>query len=147
VAFAARVAAARKVLDNFARVAELPRRRERIARLTASLTERTLRFLERRRERLSQDAAKLEILSPLAILARGYAVAFREGARAPLLSASEVRTGERIRVRLHEGELKAVVGEASRVPSPESRVPAARRAPAAPKALPLFDFLFEEEPE
>ena len=88
-----------------------------------------------------QDAAKLEILSPLAILARGYAVAFREGARAPLLSASEVRPGERIRVRLHEGELKVIVGERTR--------PAAAK-PARPKAagaLPLFDFLFEEKPE
>jgi exodeoxyribonuclease VII large subunit len=148
-AFAARLSAARKVLDNFARVAELPRRRERIARLTASLTERLRRFLERRRERLSQDAAKLEILSPLAVLARGYAVAFREGARAPLLSASEVRPGEGIRVRLHEGELKAVVGAASRVPAPEPRVPRpASRVPAARTApLPLFDFLFEEKPE
>ena len=150
-AFAARVTAARKALDNFARVAELPRRRERVARLTASLTERMRRYLERRRERLSQNAAKLEILSPLAVLARGYAVAFREGGRAPLLSASEVRPGDGIRVRLHEGELKAVVGGTSRVASPAdppSRVPAARRARAATDgALPLFDFLFEEKPE
>ena len=102
------------------------------------------RFIERRRERLSQDAAKLEILSPLAILARGYAVAFREGSRAPLLSASEVKPGERIRVRLHEGELKAVVGERG---SPDT---AAKKKPARPEtsgALPLFDFLFEEKPE
>ncbi len=146
-AFAARVAAARKALDNFARVAELPRRRERVGRLTASLTERMSRYLERRRERLSRDAAKLEILSPLAVLARGYAVAFREGARAPLLSASEVRPGDGIRVRLHEGELKAVVGQASRLPIAESRIPAKRARAAPDGALPLFDFLFEEKPE
>jgi exodeoxyribonuclease VII large subunit len=140
----ARLAAARKVLASFARVVELERRRENVARSKASLTERMARLLERRRERLSRAAAKLEALSPLAILARGYAVAMREGGRAPLLSASEVRAGERIRVRLHEGELKAVVRERasgakteSRVPSPESR------ASAAP--LPLFDFLFEGE--
>jgi exodeoxyribonuclease VII large subunit len=140
--YAASLIAARKVLANFARVAELSRRRERVAGLKATLDERMRRFLERRRERLSQDAAKLEILSPLAILARGYAVAFREGARAPLLAASEVRPGDRIRVRLHEGELKAVVGERAR--------PAAAAKPARPQpsgALPLFDFLFEEKPE
>jgi len=139
--YAASLRAARKVLTNFARIAELSRRRERVAGLKATLDERMRRYLERRRERLSQDAAKLEILSPLAILARGYAVAFREGARAPLLSASEVRPGERIRVRLHEGELKAIVGERTR--------PAAAK-PARPQpsgALPLFDFLFEEKPE
>ncbi len=148
--FAASLAAARKFLGNFARVAELARRRERVAGLSASLEERMRRSVERRRERLSQDAAKLEILSPLAVLARGYAVAFREGARAPLLSASGVRPGERIRVRLHEGELKAVVGQASRISGPESRGPSlpspeARSRPAS--ALPLFDFLFEEKPE
>ena len=147
---ASRLAAARKVLASFARVIELDRRRDSVARSKASLTERMARHLERRGERLSRAAAKLEALSPLAILARGYAVAMREGGRAPLLSASEVRPGERIRVRLHEGEIKAVVGEAqveSRVPSPESRISRVRRpssrAPAAP--LPLFDFLFEGE--
>ena len=138
-ALAARVLAARKVLVNFAKVAELPRRRERVATLTASLEERTRRFLERLRERLSQDAAKLEILSPLAVLARGYAVAFREGSRAPLLSASDVRPGDRLRVRLHEGEVKAVVGEkGSPAPRRETR-------PQREGALPLFDFLFEEK--
>lgn len=139
--YMASLAAARKVLGNFARIAELARRRERVAGLTASLEERMRRLVERRRERLSQDDAKLEILSPLAVLARGYAVAFREGARAPLLSASDVRPGERIRVRLHEGELKAVVGERTSPPKPK---------PARPErtdALPLLDFLFEEKPE
>src|SRR4029077_8667956 len=139
--YAACLIAARKVLTNFARIAELSRRRERVAGLKATMDERMRRYLERRRERLSQDAAKLEILSPLAILARGYAVAFREGARAPLLSASEVRPGEKIRVRLHEGELKAIVGERAR-PAPAKP---ARPQPAG--ALPLFDFLFEEKPE
>jgi exodeoxyribonuclease VII large subunit len=139
--YAASLTAARRVLANFARIVELSRRRERAAGLKASLDERMRRLLERRRERLSQDAAKLEILSPLAVLARGYAVAFREGARAPLLSASEVRPGERIRVRLHEGELKAIVGERT---SPATKKPA---RPERTGALPLFDFLFEEKPE
>ena len=108
--YLASLIAARKVARRISRGSRSsPRRRERVAGLKATLDERMRRHLERRRERLSQDAAKLEILSPLAILARGYAVAFREGARAPLLSASEVRPGERIRVRLHEGEFEAIV--------------------------------------
>lgn len=147
-ALALRLAAGRKVLDNFPRVVELERRQDNIARSKALLTERMTRLLERRRERLSRAAAKLEALSPLAILSRGYAVAMREGGRTPLLSASEVRPGERIRVRLHEGELKAVVRErtsgAKTGAEVESPVPSpASRAPAAP--LPLFDFLFEGE--
>jgi exodeoxyribonuclease VII large subunit len=140
-AYRIRLRTARRALAGFARTAELPRRRDRVARLAASLEERLKRALERRRERLRQDSAKLEILSPLAVLARGYAVAFREGVRAPLLAASEVRPGDRIRVRLHEGELRAIVGE--RVSPSLPKTP----APARPEVLPLFDFLFEEKPE
>ncbi|MFY9552595.1 MAG: exodeoxyribonuclease VII large subunit, partial [Thermoanaerobaculia bacterium] len=64
--------------------------------------------------RLSELAQKLGILSPLAVLARGYAVAYREGSLAPILAASTVSTGERIRIRLHEGELGAVVRDGGR---------------------------------
>lgn len=140
-ACASRLRAARRVLSGFARAAELPRRRDRLGRLTSSLEERMRRLLERRRDRLRQGSAKLQILSPLAVLARGYAVAFRDGSKSPLLSASGVRPGERIRVRLHEGELKAVVGESA---TPATRK---RSGPASAGTLPLFDFLFEEKSE
>src|SRR5262249_39053663 len=111
--YAGRLRSAARFLAGFARIAELPRRPDRGARLTASLEERMRRALERRRERLRQDSGKLDILSPLAVLARGYAVAFQEGGGSPLLSASKVRPGDKIRVRLHEGELKALVRERS----------------------------------
>ena len=45
------------------------------------------------------------------MLARGYAVVYREGRRAPLLSAAQVRIGDRIRVRLSQGQIGAVVRE------------------------------------
>jgi exodeoxyribonuclease VII large subunit len=149
-AYAERLRAASKALAGFARTAELPRRRDRVARLSSALEERMRRALERGRNRLVHDSAKLEVLSPLAVLARGYAVAFRESGGAPLLSASSVRPGDRIRVRLHEGELKALVRERA-VP----RAAGEGFAPAAPSrsgdesrkksdgALPLFDFLFD----
>src|SRR5204862_531147 len=43
-------------------------------------------------------------------IARGYAVAFDERGHA-VLQAAQVRAGERVRVRLHEGELSAQVIE------------------------------------
>lgn len=107
--FAARLARARNVLSEFLRVAGLRRRRERVAHLQALLSERATRRLESSRDRLSAGSAKLSVLDPLAVLARGYAVAYREGARAALRSAAEVKPGDRIRVRLNEGELRAVV--------------------------------------
>jgi exodeoxyribonuclease VII large subunit len=65
--------------------------------------------LQRRVEKLRECGEKLGLVNPFAILARGYAVAYREGAKSPLTSAASVRPGERIRVRLHEGELRAIV--------------------------------------
>ena len=112
--FAARLSTARRALADFLRLAEIGRKRETARRARALLLERVTRSLERRRSRLSGAAGRLELISPLAVLARGYAVAYREGSAAPLLSASAVRPGERIRVRLHEGELKAVVREGGR---------------------------------
>jgi exodeoxyribonuclease VII large subunit len=108
---AARVAAALRVLRDFARVAELPRRRDAVTGARSMLQERIGRLLERRRGGLRELAQKLQVLSPLAVLARGYAVAYREGGTTPILAASSVSVGERIRVRLHEGELGAVVRE------------------------------------
>lgn len=112
--YAARVEAAGRILADFARVAQLPRRRDAVRSLWARLVERTGRWEERRRARLKELSRQLEVLSPLAVLARGYAVVYREGAAAPIVSASGVRMGERIRVRLHEGELSAVVRDTGR---------------------------------
>jgi exodeoxyribonuclease VII large subunit len=114
--YAARVGAARRLLEDFARVAELPRRRDRIGNLRSMLAEKVGRRLERRHARLQEATRKLDVLSPLAVLARGYAVAYRAGAAEPITAASQVAIGERIRVRLHEGELGAVVREGGRRP-------------------------------
>jgi exodeoxyribonuclease VII large subunit len=114
--YAARVAAARRLLEDFARVAELPRRRDRVAGLRSMLVEKSDRRLERRRARLQELSQKLDVLSPLAVLARGYAVAYRAGSPAPITAASQVEVGERIRIRLHEGELGAVVRDGGRRP-------------------------------
>ena len=116
--WAARVAAARRTLEDFVFVAELPRRRDRVAGLRALLEQKTCRQLDRRRASLEGCADRLQALSPLAVLARGYAVAWREGTRKALTSAKEVGVGDRIRLRLHEGEVGAVVREGGRKMDP-----------------------------
>jgi len=113
-----RLTAARTALAAFPRIAGLDRRGERVLHLRGLLEERTERRLARQRERLRSRAEKLELVSPLAVLARGYAVAYREGSRSPLLSAAAVRTGDRIRVRLHDGEIRAVTRETSAAADP-----------------------------
>jgi exodeoxyribonuclease VII large subunit len=50
-------------------------------------------------------AGRLENLSPLAVLARGYAVVWNAERTRILRRAAEAAPGETVRVRLHEGEL------------------------------------------
>ena len=132
--FASRLGAARRTLTSFTRVVELDRKRETVGKLASLLSERAGRGQERRRADLSRVVGRLEALSPLAVLARGYAVAYADGSRVPLTSAKDVAIGGKIRIRLHEGELKAVVREGGS--SAEAR--SAKVEPALSSELPLF---------
>jgi exodeoxyribonuclease VII large subunit len=66
------------------------------------------RHLAALRRSFVADVARLEALSPLRVLARGYAIATDEGGRA-LVDAREVKVGDRIDVRVHQGALRATV--------------------------------------
>jgi len=59
--------------------------------------------------RLRGAAARLESLSPLAVLARGYAVCWNEDRTAIIRDASTVANGERVHVKLERGELDCAV--------------------------------------
>jgi exodeoxyribonuclease VII large subunit len=63
----------------------------------------------RAESRLSSLAGRLENLSPLAVLARGYAVCWNADRTEIIRTASAVATGERVHVRLQEGELHCEV--------------------------------------
>ncbi|HEX2457546.1 MAG TPA: exodeoxyribonuclease VII large subunit [Vicinamibacterales bacterium] len=69
----------------------------------------------RRRERAQASAAalagRLETLSPLGVLARGYALCWNEDRTAVLRRAASIAPGDRVRVTLHEGELACEVRE------------------------------------
>ena len=60
---------------------------------------------ELRRKRLEGILGKLDSLSPLAILRRGYSITRKIPSLQILRSASQVREGERVEVKLHEGTL------------------------------------------
>jgi exodeoxyribonuclease VII large subunit len=65
-------------------------------------------ILAARRQELSVNAAKLQSLSPLAVLGRGYAVALGPTGRA-VRSSSEVGPGDPVRILVGEGEIHATV--------------------------------------
>jgi exodeoxyribonuclease VII large subunit len=71
----------------------------------------------RAHSRLTSLAGRLENLSPLAVLARGYAVCWNEDRTAIVRSARAVAPGDRVHVTLHEGEIHCEVRSAD----PEQR--------------------------
>jgi exodeoxyribonuclease VII large subunit len=75
-------------------------------RVRLSGAERAL--LETARARLTRDAARLEALSPLSVLARGYAIASTEDGRVVRASA-EVADGDQLSIRVHRGSFAARV--------------------------------------
>jgi exodeoxyribonuclease VII large subunit len=66
-------------------------------------------LLMSRRARLGELSATLDALSPLSILARGYAIALHDGSGRALLRAHDAKAGDRLSLRLHEGTLHARV--------------------------------------
>ncbi len=76
-----------------------------LARVLASMP----RAMERGGQRLAAAAGKLDALSPLAILSRGYAIAYREPGKRAVRSAAELKLGDRLRLKFHEGEATAQV--------------------------------------
>jgi exodeoxyribonuclease VII large subunit len=87
---------------------KLHRLRGQVLRLEQQLRTQIHKLLGQRRQSFVRTAGQLDALSPLRVLARGYAVAF-DGRGQAVKSAAQVRPGERLRVRLHEGELDAEV--------------------------------------
>lgn len=67
------------------------------------------RIPEQAAKRVAIGAARLSALSPLAILARGYAVGFAADGRTVLRSPDDVRVGDRIELRVEHGTIGAVV--------------------------------------
>jgi exodeoxyribonuclease VII large subunit len=89
----------RRVAGERARVADA------LPRLLASMRHSR----EMARERIARLSASLSSLSPLAVLERGYAVVWKEGAERPLRAAREASIGDALRIQLAQGRLRARV--------------------------------------
>jgi exodeoxyribonuclease VII large subunit len=55
--------------------------------------------------RLRTTIGRLDALSPLSVLSRGYAVCFNEDRSAVIRRADQVAPGDTVRVRLGDGEI------------------------------------------
>lgn len=85
--------------------------RGRLVAAGGRLTAAEARGRHQAEARLQSLAARLEALSPLGVLARGYALTWNAERTAIVRSAASVKTGDRVHVRLHEGELSCDVVE------------------------------------
>jgi exodeoxyribonuclease VII large subunit len=101
----------RRLAPAIARLVE--RRTQRLDELDARTRRVGSAVLDAQRQRLALAAGRLDALSPVAILARGYGVVLHRG-RA-LTHVDDVLVGDSITVRLHEGEIDARI-ESTRRP-------------------------------
>lgn len=89
----------------------LEREQARLARAATRLAPAATRLLERSAAPLRALSGRLDALSPLAVMARGFAIARRESDGAILRGSDEIETGAGIRVLLGKGSLRAQVTE------------------------------------
>jgi len=83
-------------------------REQRLDELAQRQTAAMRRLLRTRTDRLDAVAGRLNALSPLNVLARGYSLTLNESGQL-IRSASQVAAGERIETRLAAGRLTSVV--------------------------------------
>jgi exodeoxyribonuclease VII large subunit len=89
----------------------LRRSRESLARAREALGRSGARALERGERDWDLYAARLEDLSPLGILKRGYAVCYDATGSRVVRAVEDAEPGERVRVRLASGSLGCLVEE------------------------------------
>lgn len=118
----ARVVALQTRLVDVTRPA-LAARRETVAELAGSLVDATRPALAARRGAVAELAGRLDAMSPLKVLSRGYAIVTR-GDGAAVRAASEVSRGDALTVRVGRGSFEAEVtrvdaGDGADAPPPE----------------------------
>ena len=95
----------RRQLESFDLGRRLGGIRTRLATSDGRLRAALLRRQDRAESHLRESVGRLDTLSPLAVLGRGYAVAWNADRTRALRNAADVHAGDRIRVTLASGEL------------------------------------------
>jgi exodeoxyribonuclease VII large subunit len=100
-----------RALRHLSPQARLREARQRVDDLMAAAASGARHGLALRRERLAGLAAHLESLSPLATLARGYAIVRQDETGALINSVTQVSPGDHLSIRVVDGEFGATVEE------------------------------------
>lgn len=94
---------------------QLQHQRERLASLLCTLRDRVRHQVQLRRHRWEAQRARLVLLGPDQVLARGYSITFEEPSGRIVRNAADLRPGQVLRTRVHQGAFL------SRVESTEPR--------------------------
>lgn len=93
--------------------------RETLRRLETRIPSIMQSRFQREASRLTQTAARMEALSPMAVLERGYSITrFADGR--VVRRAQEVHAGDTLLTRLAEGDIQSTVQSASKTPPKET---------------------------
>lgn len=95
-------------LSNAGRI-PIGHQRERLVALRVALAGRARPLVREKRAAFTEATTHLDALSPLRVLERGYAIALHEETGRAVRSRTEVKTGDRLRVRVSDGEFGAKV--------------------------------------
>lgn len=85
------------------------RERQRLDEHSRRLQLEVVRVLQLRRQRLQELAGKLNSLSPMSVLQRGYSLAFAHPGQRLLRSVQEIAAGDRVDIRLWDGRIHCQV--------------------------------------
>jgi exodeoxyribonuclease VII large subunit len=99
--------------------ARIQRGRAELNRLCKELTLHHHRILDGYRLRYEHNVSRLEALSPLSVLMRGYSIAYRIADGKVIRSYTETGPGDRVLVRLAGGRLECTVDKAENVQTEE----------------------------
>lgn len=102
-----RIAAAESALKSHSPSAGLRTVGEKISSREKALDAAIKTYLSRKQSQLAERAAELEALSPLKIMARGYSLVYSSDRL--VRSATELKSGDNILIRLSDGEKNAVI--------------------------------------
>lgn len=107
-----RLDAAREPLARFPMRLAVPDRKRYLGLVGERLSGSVQSRLTRARRDLESSVSTLQAVSPLSVLARGYAIAFSlRRRRKPILDATAVSIGEQIEVQVRKGRLRCTVDE------------------------------------
>jgi exodeoxyribonuclease VII large subunit len=87
--------------------AAFPFLRDRVSGERRAAADRMAARVASANEKLGIAVGRLEALSPLRVLARGYAIVTKEGEAAPVTDAADLAAGDGVRVRLARGRAAA----------------------------------------